>query len=95
MLASENIEATVSLPVDIFGRGEHFILKAKGRSMVNRGIADGDLLVVRAKSNADPGDIVIARVNGEEATAKILMKENGKVFLRAANDEVDENGNKK
>ena len=51
MLAVENILSTVSLPVEIFGRGEHFLLYAKGDSMINRGIFDGDLMVVRDHIN--------------------------------------------
>lgn len=93
ILAQENIEATVALPVEIFGNEEHFILKAKGRSMVNRGILDGDLMVVRVQSTADVGEVVIARVNQEEATAKVLARSRGKYYLKPANDETDVDGN--
>lgn len=93
--AIENIEATVALPIEIFGNEEHIILRAKGRSMIQRGIFPGDLMVVRVTPTAEVGDVVIARVNGEEATAKILCKKGKKFYLQAANDEVDENGEKK
>lgn len=93
--AIENIEATVALPIEIFGNCEHIILRAKGRSMINRGIFNGDLMVVRVQSSAEVGDVVVARVNGEEATAKILAQKNGKFYLKPANDEVDENGKRK
>ncbi|MBO5009199.1 MAG: repressor LexA [Clostridia bacterium] len=93
VLAVENITATVALPVEIFGSEEHFILKAKGNSMIKRGIFDGDLMVVRVQNTANIGEVVIARVNyNEEATAKILACKRGKYYLKAANDEVDENG---
>ena len=93
--AVENIEATVSLPVEIFGKEEHIILRATGRSMINCGIFNGDLMVVRVQSSANVGDIVIARVNGEDATAKILAQEDGQYYLKPANDEVDSKGNRK
>ena len=94
MLAVENIISTVQLPVDIFGNGKHFLLYAKGRSMIKRGIFDGDLMVVRIQPNAQVGEVVIARIDNEEATAKVLAKENGKYYLEPANDETDAQGNR-
>lgn len=94
MLAVENILSTVSLPVEIFGRGEHFILYAKGDSMINRGIFDGDLMVVRKQNNAEIGEVVIARIDGEEATAKILAMSESGFYLKPANDAMDESGNR-
>ena len=92
VLAVENITATVALPVEIFGSEEHFILKAKGSSMIKRGIFDGDLMVVRVQNTANVGEVVIARVNNEDATAKVLARKRGKYYLEAANDSEDENG---
>ena len=93
VLAVENIVATVALPVEIFGADEHFILKATGRSMIKRGIFDGDLMVVRVQNTAKVGEVVIARVNNEDATAKVLARaRGGKYYLKPANDETDENG---
>ena len=92
VLAVENITATVALPVEIFGSEEHFILKAKGNSMIKRGIFDGDLMVVRVHNTANVGEVVIARVNNEDATAKVLARKRGKYYLEAANDSEDENG---
>ena len=92
VLAVENIVATVALPVEIFGSEQHFILKAKGNSMIKRGIFDGDLMVVKLQKSANVGEVVIARVNNEEATAKVLAKKNGKYYLKSANDEVDKYG---
>jgi SOS-response transcriptional repressor LexA len=51
-------------------------------------------MFVRVQNYADPGDIVVARVNGDEATAKYYMVEKGKVFLRAANNSVNPDGTK-
>ena len=90
--AIENILSTVTLPVAIFGHGPHFILTASGRSMIKRGIYDGDLMVVRATKDATVGQVVIARVNNEEATAKILAQKDGRYYLKPANDETDEEG---
>ena len=92
VLAVENIVSTVALPVEIFGADEHFILRATGNSMIKRGIFNGDLMVVRVQSTANVGEVVIARVNDEEATAKVLAKSRGKYYLKPANDEVDVNG---
>ena len=51
-------------------------------------------MFVRIQNYADPGDIIIARVNGDEATAKYYMVEKGKVFLRAANSSLNGDGTK-
>ena len=92
MLAVENITATVALPVEIFGTEEHFILRAKGQSMIKRGIFDGDLMVVKVQNTAEVGEVVIARLNQEEVTAKVLAFADGRHYLEPANDEVDEKG---
>ena len=60
--------------------------------MIKRGIFDGDLMVVKLQKSANVGEVVIARVNNEEATAKVLAKKNGKYYLKPANDEVDKYG---
>ena len=90
--AEENIQGSVMLPTEFFGNDEYIILTAQGNSMVKRGINDGDIMIVRLQDGADVGKVVIARVNGEEATAKILAKKGGKYYLQPANDEVDEEG---
>jgi len=95
LFAADNIEAMVSLPEIIFGKDEHFLLKAKGFSMINRCIYDGDIMVVKPTNNAAIGDVVIARVNEDEITAKTLQKKNGKFYLQAENDELNKNGEKK
>lgn len=92
--AIENIEGSYPLPVELFGNDDHIILRAKGYSMVEEGIKPGDLMFIRQQNYADPGDIVIARMNGDEATAKYYMQENGKTFLRAANSSLKADGSK-
>ena len=56
----ENIQEYVSLPVSLFGKGEFYILKASGDSMVDAGIEDGDMVVIRKQQEAHIGDIVVA-----------------------------------
>lgn len=91
ILAYENVEGTYMLPTELYGGGEKFLLRAKGNSMVEKNIHNGDLIVVRKQNNADPGQVVIAMI-GDEATAKIFLPQKNKVILRAANSKVDENG---
>ena len=56
ILAEENIEEYVRLPVALFGRGEFFILRAKGDSMIEVGIENGDLVLIRKKEEALTGE---------------------------------------
>lgn len=70
MLEKENIETYVNLPIDIFGRGELYILRAYGDSMTGAGIDSGDLVVIRKQEYANNGDIVVAYVEGEGNTLK-------------------------
>lgn len=91
--AIEDIEAAVSLPNEIFGNADHVILHATGPSMIKRGIFDGDLLVVRRQKTAEYGDTVIAMLEGGETTCKIFEKgKNGRPYLKAANDSVNDKG---
>ena len=70
----ENIQEYVSLPVSLFGKGEFYILKASGDSMVDAGIEDGDLVVIRKQQEASVGDIVVAL---DESNANTLKKYGG------------------
>lgn len=60
----EHCEGYVRLPASLVGRGEFFLLKAYGESMIDAGISDGDLVLVRRQSDAADGDIVVALVDG-------------------------------
>lgn len=76
ILAQEDIEDYVKLPERIFGSGSFFLLRAKGNSMIDAGISDGDLVLIRQQSTADPGQIVVALVNDDEdATLKRFYPE--------------------
>jgi repressor LexA len=73
------------VPEAILGAGEHFVLEIQGDSMINAGILDGDFVVIRRTDAASSGDIVVALVNGEEATLKRLRKKGASIALEAAN----------
>lgn len=91
MLAVENVEGTYALPTEIFGSDYHFMLRAVGYSMIDAGIEDGDLMVVREQNYADAGQIIIALIN-DEATAKVYLPLKNKVVLRVCNGATDEYG---
>ena len=62
-----------------------YLVKAQGDSMIDAGIFDGDLVLVERRSDAKPGDIVIARVDGDGWTMKYLAKRGGRLYLQPAN----------
>jgi len=90
VLAAENVEEVWPLPADLTGEGELFILHVRGESMIDAGIFDGDMVVVRSQPNAENGDIVVAGIPGEEATVKTLARKRNKVVLRPANERMDD-----
>ena len=79
--AEENIEEYVRLPVALFGQGNFFILRAWGDSMVDAGIEDGDLVLIRQQNHADEGQIVVALME-DEATLKRFYPEPRKRRIR-------------
>ena len=68
--AEENIEEYVQVPASWFGIGEFFALSADGQSMINAGIDDGDLVIIRKQEYAEPGQIIVALIDNEDATLK-------------------------
>ncbi len=84
ILATENVEDVFPLPRDIVKDNQCFMLQVKGDSMIEAGIFNGDLVVVRQQPYADDGDIVVAMIE-EEATVKYLHRRRGHVFLDPAN----------
>lgn len=90
-LAEENIEEYVVLPESLFGEGEFFILRANGCSMIEAGINDGDLVIIRIQNTAEEGQIVVALVD-EEATLKRFFtdKTSGKIILHPENPEFED-----
>jgi repressor LexA len=85
VLASENVEELVPVPVDFTGEGTLFMLRVRGDSMVDAGILDGDHVVVRQQAEARDGEIVVAGIPGEEATVKTLRREGEEIVLIPSN----------
>jgi len=65
--------------------GEHYALEVKGDSMIEAGIFEGDIVVIRRQDTADNGDIVVALIEDNEATLKRLRRKGGAIALEAAN----------
>lgn len=85
VLAQENVEELVPLPMDFTGDGELFMLRVRGNSMIDAGILDGDFVVCRQQVTANNGDIVIAGIPGDEATIKTFTKSGAKITLTPSN----------
>jgi repressor LexA len=85
VLAQENVEELLPLPVDFCGDGELFMLRVRGDSMIEAGILDGDFVVAKAQETAEKGDVVVAGIPGEEATVKTYQRKGAKVVLQPAN----------
>ncbi len=80
----ENIEESFALPRSVFGNGELYMLRAFGDSMIEVGINDGDLIVLRKQDHAQDGEIVVALTSGNN-TLKRLYHRNGKIVLHPEN----------
>ncbi|HCP82558.1 MAG TPA: repressor LexA [Octadecabacter sp.] len=83
--AISEISHNVSVPSAMVGKGEHYALEVKGDSMIDAGINDGDVVVIRESSTADNGDIVVALVEDAEATLKRFRRNGDAIALEAAN----------
>jgi repressor LexA len=90
VLAAENIEESIPMPEDFTGAGQLFMLRVRGESMLEAGILDGDYVVVRQQPTAEPGEIVVAGIPGEEATVKTFLRRRAKIVLRPENPAMDE-----
>lgn len=91
ILAEQNIEDTFPLPARFLGRGNNFMLRISGESMIEAGIFDGDYILVEETRTAHNGEIVAAMVDGIEsgATVKRFFKENGHIRLQPENSSMD------
>ncbi|MGE3148125.1 MAG: transcriptional repressor LexA [Pseudorhodoplanes sp.] len=77
---------TISMPPDMLSSsGEHFALEVRGDSMVDAGILDGDMALIRKTEAADTGDIVVALIDDEEATLKRFRRRGASIALEPAN----------
>ena len=85
ILAIENIEEYLSLPQSVLGQGDMFSLKVEGESMIDAGILDGDIVVLRQQDTAENGEIVVAMTPEDEATLKRIFYEDDHVRLQPEN----------
>ncbi|HMM62607.1 MAG TPA: transcriptional repressor LexA [Mesorhizobium sp.] len=76
---------SISVPPDMIAGGEHYALEVKGDSMIEAGIFDGDTVIIRNANTANPGEIVVALVDEEEATLKRFRRKGASIALEAAN----------
>ena len=86
----EYVEEYVNLPTNLFGKGDFYILRAKGDSMEDAGISEGDLVVILKQQTAEIGDIVVALDDQSQNTLKRFagFNENHKVILEYMNEAV-------
>ncbi len=83
--AMQNEIGRVAAPADLLGSGDHFALEVQGDSMIQAGILDGDVVILKRTDTAESGDIVVALIDAEEATLKRLRKRGNSIALEAAN----------
>lgn len=88
ILAIENIEEYLTLPQGMLGQDDLFCLRVQGESMIEAGILDGDIIVVREQNNAENGEIVVAMIE-DEATVKRIYYEKNRVRLQPENRFMD------
>lgn len=91
MLAEQNVETYLPIPTEFLGIGKYFILKAYGESMINAGIDDGDMVIVRQQETAEEGQIIVALIDGETTLKRYYLDEKRKrVRLHPENDGMDD-----
>ena len=83
--AIQNQSHSITMSPDFLAGGEHYALEVRGDSMIEAGILDGDLVVIRKQDTANTGDIIVALIDDEEATLKRLRKRGSSIALEAAN----------
>ena len=93
LLAEESVEDEIAVPEPL-GRDADFLLRVKGDSMIEAGILDGDIVVVRKQTDARPGEIVVALVgddeSADEATVKTFHRErDGRIRLQPENSSLE------
>ncbi len=88
LFAVENIEDYFPIPVEFLPNNDVFMLIVKGESMINKGILDGDMVVVEKRSSARNGEMIVALVD-DSATVKTFYKEDGYIRLQPENDYMD------
>ena len=89
VLAEENVEELLPLPVDFTGEGELFMLRVRGDSMIDAGILDGDYVVATQIDHPNNGDIVVVGIPDGKATVKTYERSGAEVTLVPANDTME------
>jgi repressor LexA len=93
LLAEDNVEEHIAVPEPLAQGGEEFLLRVKGDSMINAGILEGDLVVVRRSQSAQNGEIVVALAGADEtadeATVKRFFRDGRRVRLQPENDALE------
>ena len=82
VLAEENIDGYVAMSTEFLGRGQYYFLRASGKSMIEAGIDNGDLVLVKQQESARNGDIVVALTGDEENTLKRYYRDDAKRLIR-------------
>jgi repressor LexA len=83
--AIQNKSSVINMPPDMLSAGEHFALEVRGDSMIEAGILDGDIALIKRTEAADTGDIVVALIDDEEATLKRFRRRGASIALEPAN----------
>ena len=88
--AIENLEEVYRFSEELVGSGEHFMMYAKGSSMKDAGIFDGDLLIIRSQTIAESGQIVVALIDDEATVKTFCPKPDGRIILKAENPDYED-----
>lgn len=89
VLATEHSHELMSIPEQFAGRGDSFILRVRGDSMIDAGILSGDFVVVQRQSTAAKGEIVVAGIPDGEATVKRYFPQGARVVLKPENSSME------
>jgi repressor LexA len=87
----EAVEGSESLDIGgmFVNDGQTYILQVRGDSMIEKQICDGDYVIIRKTDTANDGDVVVALVNGGDATLKSIFREKGRIRLQPANSSME------
>ncbi len=83
--AIQNPSHSITVSPEFLGGGEHYALEVRGDSMIDAGILDGDVVVIRKQETANTGDIIVALIDEEEATLKRFRRRGSSIALEPAN----------
>ena len=79
---------TVAVPEDLVGKRDTYALRVRGDSMIDEQIRDGDLVIIEDRKTAENGEMVIALLQGAEVTLKKFYRDNGRIRLQPANENI-------